>query len=631
MRKLLLLYLLFFSVWSFAQSDTTHQHLSVLEIANEPIASTLLSEAYVAYEVGKLDTALTKFQNVLQQLIPGFNAADRQTNPDEKSLFANSLLVKALEGKAKVYERKAADEKSSSESLEHALSCRELMIEADRHLMHSGGNYQKTHYDQLIDQAYNLYAKTNDPSILLRVFRLVETCRKARSLENLRDPATGLIANVPDDLIKKQNLEKRQLDQLLNNFMEAKGSANEAEAEATYKENRKKYQNRLFDIKKDYPDFYRLMYNESVVTIGEIQNRLADKDEALLTYYETENYLYAFVVTLNGYRATRMRKEYPLRTWVSDLRAHIVKAESGDCSDYTQLAHEIYQRVVRPVGVLPLKVIIVPDGALAQLPFNALLSGKVEGCNFRNFPYLLKQHQISYHYGPDLFAKAAYRDHSDYDGFVGFSTSADLGAVKKLMSGKVFSGESLNEATFKSHTANTSLVHMALPATTNTDEVDRFYIELPDRLSSKTIYDLDLDVQLAVLTECVIGSGNDRLLELVQGFQYAGAQSVLATFWKSDAQTNQKLMLDFYTHLKNGVTKDAAFHKACLALWDDKKVDRSHPKNWAAFAPVGDMDAVKEQNWYLYFAGIIPLIAMFYFWRRYTKSKLKMAKAKSKK
>jgi len=56
---------------------------------------------------------------------------------------------------------------------------------------------------------------------------------------------------------------------------------------------------------------------------------------------------------------------------------------------------------------------------------------------------------------------------------------------------------------------------------------------------------------------------------------------------------------------------------------EDKKTDLTHPVHWATYVAVGDMDAIKKQSGLLYFIGLAPLVAMFYFWRRYLKKRKK--------
>jgi len=630
MRNLQFLFLLFFSFQCLAQQDTIQMELSEEERTMYPNASGHFEAAIAAFDEGQGDVALRHFQNVLTSLVPGFTTTNPTTNPDKKNLFANRLLSKVFKGKARSFELKY---KSTGhfEDLKHAVDSEELNAEIGKHLLHAGQSVDPDEESQLVDLAYSLYEKTNNPSVLLQVFRLVEKSRKVRLLKNLQVPGSQLYANVPSDLIKKQHQQKKAVDVLLKKYLSAKGTANEAKEEEAYKAKRSAYQNSLFDIKKKFPDFYRLMYDESIVTVGEIQNRLVDADEAMVTFFETPKNIYAFVIALKGFRATRIKKDFSPTKMVDQLNDAIKSYADSDkseaCAAYRNIAHLLYQKVVSPLGVLPTKVVIVPEGTLAQLPFNALLSEPVDHCEFRRYPFLLQQHQISYHYGADLFAKAAYKEDENYGKFISCGDSDGLAAINQLMGGKADPNAEM-PASILNETVDASLIHIALPATTNLKQNPTFYLELATgkRFQSNDIYGLNLKkTQMVFLEKCNVESKEEAegLLDIVQGFQYAGAQSVLSSLWTKDETAKSKLLHAFYSQLRNGATKDAALRTASLELWEDKKTDLTHPVHWATYVAVGDMDAIKKQSELLYFIGLAPLVAMFYFWRRYLKKRKK--------
>ncbi len=619
MRNLLFLYLLFLSASVFAGGgdtlslDTPSEGLTTSAEANE-----FITKGQTLFDAGKFDEALMSYQNSLIQLSPGFSNQDPSENPDKKALYANPDLSKIFEGKAKAFEAIAEREKGI-ETLEKALTSWELMFEVDRHLGHVGIAYDQTHFNNLVANAFSLYEKTNNPSVLLRVFRLVEKCRKIKTLEKLRDPVTKQIANVPAKLIDKLVFQKLHLDKRLKSYLSAKGTANEGEREEAYKSIRKSYQNALFDFKKKYPDFYRLQYDESVVTVGEIQNRISDKEEAVIAFYDTKDQLYIFIIAQNGFRGRRITKDFPMEDWIKQLRVDIQNYGSGDkeaaCIAYRKMAYQLYQKIVEPLGALPKSVVLIPDGAVAQLPFSALLSKSVSDCNFKNYPFLLRDHQISYHYGVDLYARAAYLEHETYKSVVGISSGKDMAAIGKVMGGTVLDATNAN---IEREAATASLLHLSVPTQTNMQKKPWFSLQLSGNrsFSEKEIYDLNVASQMVVLSDCTLGNGTADLLSIVQGFQYAGAQSVITSLWKNDERAVRIIMNNFYTQLRNGMTKDAALQSACLALWKEKDAEICHPLNWATYMPVGDMDAVKEKNWYLYLIGIAPLVALFYFWRR---------------
>lgn len=109
------------------------------------------------------------------------------------------------------------------------------------------------------------------------------------------------------------------------------------------------------------------------------------------------------------------------------------------------------------------------------------------------------------------------------------------------------------------------------------------------------IYNLDLPVELVVLSACNTGLGKaingEGLVGLTRGFMYAGASRVMASMWKVDDEATAELMKVFYRKmLGEGLTPAAALRQAQLELWRRKRWQA--PFFWAAFTLQGDHRAL---------------------------------------
>jgi CHAT domain-containing protein len=105
------------------------------------------------------------------------------------------------------------------------------------------------------------------------------------------------------------------------------------------------------------------------------------------------------------------------------------------------------------------------------------------------------------------------------------------------------------------------------------------------------IYNLNLPVDLVVLSACDTGLGKDvkgeGLVGMVRGFLYAGAARVVASLWKVDDEATAELMKQFYRQmLQEGLTPAAALRQAQIAMWQQRRW-RS-PFYWAAFVLQGE-------------------------------------------
>ncbi len=115
--------------------------------------------------------------------------------------------------------------------------------------------------------------------------------------------------------------------------------------------------------------------------------------------------------------------------------------------------------------------------------------------------------------------------------------------------------------------------------------------------------ELTLKTELVVLSACDSGLGaaigGEGFLGLTRAFQYAGARSIVASFWQVSDLSTAPFMVQFYKNLKEGKTKDLALRKAQLDMIQQRILptengevsggkDYVHPYFWAPFQLIGD-------------------------------------------
>ena len=66
------------------------------------------------------------------------------------------------------------------------------------------------------------------------------------------------------------------------------------------------------------------------------------------------------------------------------------------------------------------KLIIVPDGVLGYLPFDALLKNRTD-TTFKALPYLIKAYEISYSYSVTLLQEMSVKKNQPSKTFLGFA------------------------------------------------------------------------------------------------------------------------------------------------------------------------------------------------------------------
>lgn len=110
-------------------------------------------------------------------------------------------------------------------------------------------------------------------------------------------------------------------------------------------------------------------------------------------------------------------------------------------------------------------------------------------------------------------------------------------------------------------------------------------------LRLQEIYGLDLDADLVVLSGCETALGREMrgegLTGLTQGFFYAGTGRVVASLWRVEDRATAELMTRFYRALLTEGRRPAeALRTAQVSMWRERRW--SDPYFWAAFTIQGD-------------------------------------------
>ncbi len=142
---------------------------------------------------------------------------------------------------------------------------------------------------------------------------------------------------------------------------------------------------------------------------------------------------------------------------------------------------------------------------------------------------------------------------------------------------------------------STEVVHLALHGYADLDYPDRSALVFaPDPsgtddglLQVREIRNLHLKAKLVTLSACNTGVGpvgDAGIVNLVNAFIEAGADSVVSTLWEVEDHTTEHMMADFYAQLANHRRKVDALRSAQLDLMNQGLP----PYFWASFQIVGD-------------------------------------------
>ncbi len=352
-------------------------------------------------------------------------------------------------------------------------------------------------------------------------------------------------------------------------------------------------------------------------------------DDALLEYVVTDEETYLFLMTRSDAEAVPALEvvklpatEPGLRKDVSAFRRQLAERSLG----YRGGARLLYDQLLKPVeGRLKGRrtLIVVPDGPLWDLPFQALVRGErhlLEDFALSYAPSLSVLAEMSRPRPPEertrllamgdpavgsLGEEALARARSFGDSALkplpesGREVRA-MGQIYGAAGSRIYTGVDAREDTWKREAPSARILHVASHGIL--DDQRPMYSHLllarggagegdDGLLEAREIADLDLKAELAVLSACETGRGSvgngEGLIGMSWAFFVAGCPAAVVSHWKVDSASTTRLMVAFHKSLtaQPGVSKAEALRTASLELL--RKGEFRHPFYWAGFSLVG--------------------------------------------
>ena len=291
---------------------------------------------------------------------------------------------------------------------------------------------------------------------------------------------------------------------------------------------------------------------------------------------------------------------------------------------WIQSGHDLYRAYVAPyVPADTRKLLVIPDGPLSHLPFEALITEMPDvnssaETDLSTLKYLLHKYPVSYQYAAKLRSISQTKNSHKGISFAAFAPAysgvfphlsfnqMEGSKIAELMNGTVYKGESATESHFKQFAALYSLIHLAMHTSIN-DSLPNYsalIFSLPQNkqedglLYVSEIYGMELSADLLVLSACQTAVGNyhrgEGIRSIARAFQYAGISSLIMSYWNVNDKSTSTLMKYFYQNLNDRSPKDISLQLAKQKMIND---GFAHPYFWSAFVLAGEYDSISSPFW----------------------------------
>ena len=483
----------------------------------------------------------------------------------------------------------------------------------------------------------------SDKKDYAHAFELFEQSKARALLDELAEAQQEHMQLSEEDQIQLLQIQK-QIDQFYRQLENTNELLEKEQINQRLSSLQLEYDALLEQIKSDNPVWESFAYPE-VLSLDDVQE-LMDNKTAIIEYAFTYEGLAIMIITDKNVHFKLVQNSQNLQ---SQLKSHIDHFRNqiitqASVSELQLAAQPVYELVLEPVedylkGLE--KLVVIPDGPLSLLPFDALFfEDKYLTQHYAIklmpsvsvFDYIPNPHRIN---DKNLLAVAGSGFEAG-DGLFGSNSQTSFATLPYTIievdsiaahfeHAKILKNESVTETGVKNqdlasykylHFATHGAINEVAPSQSGLILSKKIQIENlfgeDGYLNANEISQLKLNADMVVLSSCNTATGKvlsgEGLLGLQRSFLTAGASSVVASLWSIYDRSTPVFMSYFYTHLIDLEQEEFSWFDQMLAKmnWRDielvdyktmavqqAKLDMiehpyyNHPVHWASFVITG--------------------------------------------
>jgi len=458
---------------------------------------------------------------------------------------------------------------------------------------------------EVYDRFIRLLIKTNKP---IEAFQISEQARARAFYDILANKKIDYNGSVPGDLISLEQANRIEIQKLYKLLQ--KGDVSVYGNERSRTSSLRQLRDALASAQAEYEDIiqriklhnpaYAEMVTVQPVNLPDLQAGLDDRT-AVLAYWISNNELIYWLITRSGitYKTVPV-DDNSLAKMVEKTRRSIQSNATDETkANLSQLYSVLIAPVENKLTSLP-NLVIIPNGSLHFLPFQALINSRGE--------YLVQRFNLIYAPSASVYMVCNSRKVKPGSKFMGMAlsdimvdnkvglpgTEDELKKILPLFADNISAfGKQCTETFAKKNAGNYNFIHFATHGSYNYRQPLYSYLLFPPsedddgRLNVYEVFEMNINTKLVTLSACETGMGNisqgDELTGLSRAFLFAGSSSVIVSLWSVADYPTSLLMTNFYRYLKEHTMQEAL----TLAQRDVIKVF-PQPLYWSPFVLIGN-------------------------------------------
>lgn len=602
----------------------------ILETKNQDsrtIAKLYYEEASLLFEQKKYVEASAIISSVFKILIPNYSNK-KNILPNPNSLYAETILLDALDLQADIFleqnqPKKALEAYTLSFQIEDLFA--NLLVYENSKIINQIRIRNRT--EKCIAIYDFLYKKENKIGYIENAFQLSERTK------------SGVLKSYLSNKKTAPREEKLHLEQLQNWNNEIIKEQQKGDLANVSKINEAiKKQNELMLSLKKIRSKNQVNSAENI-DLKSLYLKL-EKDKAIMVkYFSGFEKMYIFTLVNQRIKLDFYWDNHTATPRIISFLDYFSDANkiTDNISGYNHYGNSLYKILKLPINATYQNLLIIPDGLLNFLPFEALITKESSTTNFAQMHYLLNDFRIAYNNSATfylegkpissnkktvlgifpVFEKTVYE--------LTFS-KAEMRSIKKNFEGLFFENATATFDNFKRNASNYSILHLSTHASAGNIEAPASIKFYDQEILYSELYNLKINPELVVLSACETGIGklykSEGAMSIARGFQFAGAQNLLFSLWKVNDYTTSVFMDNFYKNYKESQSYFEANANAKLDFLKNKSISnaKKSPYYWSAFVYYGELETKKNTaNYIFYSIGFLILIGLFLVVIRYKK------------
>jgi CHAT domain-containing protein len=473
-------------------------------------------------------------------------------------------------------------------------------------------------------------------------YQCVEDMKARLFRDRLSEDKTELEKGIDKELKSERNGLILKLSDFAKRMFEAsqKNPKELEKLEKDYRQMEKDFDDLLIKIRVKSPQYASVQFPEPV-TVTTLQKDLLKEGELLLHYFVTAEKVYVFLISKEDFQVVTLDvTENFINTNINRYSFNAKKRYKKEMSEYMT---KIYQSIFKPLEPKmkgKKEIIVIPDGELAKVPFEAFVVG---GDTTLHPVYLLEKYRIKYFQGASVLENLRKPGKMEIktNSFIGFGdpvydyenfkqgkeeyeeegSNKDENVFWKRLPGsgdevkvidvlfrklnqksQFYLREEATEKNAKSpYLKDFAYIHFSchgvlgevyqglvlsqIPGSPGNNANEDGYLTLEE------IMNCDYDAKLVVLSACETGLGKlekgEGVTGLTRAVMYAGTPAVIVSLWNVDVDGTKELLIRFYRDmLEKGMEKEEALRQAKLEMI--KGGNHSSPYFWSSFVMYGE-------------------------------------------